>query len=557
MSNKTLALLKVMLKTEDVMEMSSNKTGKLKQGLKVIGLGILLLIGGFSFAPMIVEMFKLLTPFGLQDVILKLLLFASSVLVVVFGFFLIMNVFYFSSDVENYLYLPVKPGSLVISKFAVVLFYQILSGLTLFYPSFVVYGILAKADVFFYVKSLLAMVIVPAVPLALIGILTMILMRFSKIFKNKDLFTLVSTGLAVFASIGLSMFIQNFANTPSAGALPPFFTGEGNLYKILSVIFPGTFFMHKAIIGDFTAFLINLLITLGITALVVAAFYVVGNMIYIDGAKGLRETGTKREKLSAKRMSESGRGSNPIFAIAKKELLILVRTPVYFINCVMLSFIMPLFLVMPFIFTPKGGRSNTGDMSLTMLLDMMRSSLQPEWIALIVMITVAFYSSINLIPATSISREGSNFQIMKYLPVSYRTQLMAKILPAFVIQLPAMLLVLIPFIVLFKPSPAAVIIGVIAGLLMSLLVYTASITLDVIKPVLNWTSEQKAVKQNLNAVITTILGMVIAASPIMIAMFTKVNIYLLIGIYAAICLAISAYLLYALPGIAERSFRDR
>lgn len=557
MRNKTLALLKVMMKTEDVMEMSSNKTGKLRQSLKVIGLGILLLIGGFSFAPMIVEMFNLLSQFGLQDVILKLLLFASSILVVVFGFFLIMNVFYFSSDVENYLYLPVKPGSLVISKFTVVLFYQILSGITLFYPSFVVYGFLAKADISFYIKSLIAMIIVPAVPLALIGILTMILMRFSKIFKNKDLFTLISTGLAVFASIGLSIFIQNFANTPSAGALPPFFTGEGNIYKILSAVFPGTFFMHKALIGDLAGFLINLLITLGITALVIAAFYMVGNMIYIDGAKGLRETGTKREKLSAKRMSESGRGSNPMFAIAKKELLILFRTPVYFINCIMLSFIMPLFLVMPFLFTPKGGGANTGDMSLGMLIEMMKSSMKPEWVALGVMILVGFYSSINLIPATSISREGSNFQIMKYLPVSYRTQIIAKILPAFAIQLSALLLVLVPLIVIFRPSPMALVIGIISGLLMSLLVYTSSITLDIVKPVLNWTSEQKAVKQNLNAVITTILGMVIAGSPVMIALFTKMNIYLLIGIYSVICLAISAYLIFVLPGIAERSFRDR
>lgn len=555
MSNQTLTILKVMLKTEDVMDFNISKGSKLSQGIKMLGMFMLLTLAGFSFSPVVVQMYDLLAQFQMQAIILKLLLFSSSVIVVIFGFFFIMNVFYFSSDVENYLYLPVKAGSLVIGKFAVVAIYQILSGFTLFYPSFVVYGYVSKSNIWFYFQALLAMILVPIAPLALIGILTMIMMRFSKIFKNKDLFTTISTFGAIIASVGLSIGIQNFANSAEAGTMSPLLSGTGTVYNVLSVIFPGTFFMHKAMTGDFLAFTTNTFITLLISGSFMGIFYLTGNLVYIDGAKGLKETGTKRIKLTAKRLSESGKGSHPVFSIARKELKILLRSPIYLINCVVTSFIMPLFLILPILLQGQGSLMNR--LTLGMPLAEIRALITPGWVAVAIAAVMAFYAGLNMIPATSISREGSNFYILKYLPVSYMDQIKGKILPGFLVQLPAVAVLLIPLVIILQPSAPAVAAGLIAGFLLSLFVYLLTITVDIIRPVLNWTSEQKAVKQNFNAALSSIMAMVFAAIPVLLSAFTRLDKFLILGIISAVCLLLVILLIRRLPQIAQSSFADR
>ena len=241
--NKTLILFKTMFRSENLLEIKSEQSSRLKGILKVVGMLAILLLAGASFAPIIVELYTPLAIVGMEPLLLKLLLFSASFFVLIFGFFYVMSVFYFSSDFENYIFLPVLPGSLVLAKFMVVSLYQILSTLVLFFPSFIAFGYMDQQNWTYYFKTLLALIILPIVPLTIIAILCILLMRFSKIFRNKDRFTLFSSLIGITIAISISALMQNLTTGMNNG-IPAILQEQGKVFNILSAVFPDASLMH-------------------------------------------------------------------------------------------------------------------------------------------------------------------------------------------------------------------------------------------------------------------------------------------------------------------------
>ncbi|NLB22045.1 MAG: hypothetical protein GX833_02125 [Clostridium sp.] len=552
--NKTLILFKTMFRSENLLEIKSEQSSRLKGILKVVGMLAILLLAGASFAPIIVELYTPLAIVGMEPLLLKLLLFSASFIVLIFGFFYVMSVFYYSSDIENYLFLPVLPGSLVLAKFMVVSLYQILSTLVLFFPSFIAFGYMDQQNWTYYFKTLLALIILPIVPLTIIAILCILLMRFSKIFRNKDRFTLFSSLIGITIAISISALMQNLTTGMNNG-IPAILQEQGKVFNILSAVFPAATLMHKAIFGGIASFILNTTLSFLICAVFIFIFYQVGNRLYIDGAKGLKETAANRKTLSQQELRSSTRKKSAVIAIASKELKMILRTPAYFLNCVLVSFIMPLFLILPLLFggTLKELTAELGAGGIEQL----RHMVSPDAFIIGLMALMAFYAGLNLIAATAITREGSNFSFMKLIPIPYRTQLVGKILPALVVQMLGVLILLIPAIILLRPSIQTVLTGFLLGLLLSIFLDFAMITLDVIRPVLDWTNEQKAVKQNFNAMVSTFLSMIVGAIPVVLFIFLPLDPRILFGIFFVVLVILNSIIWYLLPTIAERSFQGK
>lgn len=553
MKNKTMVLLRTMFKAEDVMGISLEKESRIPPALKYIGLALLLFMAGASFAPLVFELYSPFQMMGMQDFLLKLLLYLSSVMVLFFAFFYVMSVFYFSSDIESYLYLPVKPGSLVLAKFFMVLLYEIVTSIVLFYPSIIAFGIADHQGPAFYVISLITLFFLPVAPLAIMGILCMFLMRFSKLFRNKDRFTLVSSLVGIAVAVGVSNLMQNVTGSTS-GELPPLLQEEGPLFTVLAIVFPAVTFMTRAILGSPVDFILYLGITILISAVILFLFSRVGEALYIDGAKGLKESGVKRVVLTERQMAGSLKKRSALLAIASKEMKTLLRTPVYFLNCILMTLILPVFFLLPLFFNSGEITQETGGVSL---VELARTYITPEMVTVGIIALMGLYAGINMISATAITREGSNFSFMKYIPVSYRTQLFAKMLPSFLVEAAGLLIVLIPLLVILRPAPLAIVIGLVGGAILALFLNLVMITIDVLKPILNWTSEQKAVKQNFNAAISSMLAAAVSFLPFLIFLFTDIDVRVMVGATILVTAAGSFILIHQLPRIAERSFRTR
>ena len=457
----------------------------------------------------------------MQSLLLRLIVPAAGLMVFMFGIFYVMNVFYFSRDVENYLYLPVKAGEIMSSKFLVSLVYEYFIMGLIFLPLLVVYGVKDSAGILFYVYSILVLLLVPVFPLVIASLFAMVIMRFSNKFKNRDRFNMVASVLSLFLALGLNFGMQYLTNVLSRGQTTVSDISQLLIFRVTALVFPTSHFATESLIAyDSLQGLLNLALVVLLTLAALLVFYAAGNALYFKGVIGVTESKADRKALSTSQMAKETSSRNILISYSLKEFKLLVRTPVYFLNCVLISLIYPLFFIIPF---ALGSSEDTAE--LEGMYQFIRDT--DKGILLVVLVGAGFLlGSINIISSTAFSREGKNFYFIKYIPVSYMTQIYAKILSSFYVEALALVLFYSLLFVLFRISPVFLLFALILVLMASMLVNQLGILLDILWPKLNWDTEQKAVKQNLNSLFHMALGFGLTAITIFVGVKLNPNLYM-------------------------------
>lgn len=555
MKNNLITLTRIMFKNDETLNNLTSKgsrssflKSKWMMILFVLGLAVLM---GFSFGFMLSDLYDSLAMVDLSHIIPRLLVPAAGIMVFMFGIFYVMNVFYFSKDVENYLYLPVKAGEILGAKFLVSLIYEYFIILIFFLPMLTVYGIKDGSGVLYYIYMILSLILVPVFPLVIASIISMLIMRYSSKFKNRDRFNMIAGILSLVVALGFNFGIQYLTNR---------FTGDSNMvigdisdlpmFKIISWVFPTSRFATEGIL-NYQSFsgLVNMLILLVVTVLSFGLFYILGNLLYFKGVIGISESKATRKALSKEEMEKGSIRKPILFSYALKELKLILRTPVYFLNCVLISLIYPLFILFPIL---MGSGEDEAEMEslLSMLKGFDRGAL------LLGIVGVGFLmGSINIIASTAISREGKNLYFMKYVPVPYMTQIYAKIVSAFYVEAAALLIFYGIVFYLFRIDLIFFVLSLIIVFLSSLVINQIGIFLDITWPKLNWDTEQKAVKQNFNSVIHMFLGFGLVALMIFIAVKVKVSFYIAFMASLLGLLILSLLLHFLLTRHVEKRFK--
>ena len=525
MKNNLITLTKTMFKNDETLNNLTSKGSKssfLKSKwmmiLFVLGIAVLM---GLSFGFMLADLYDALAAAELSHLIPRLLVPAAGIMVFMFGIFYVMNVFYFSKDVENYLYLPVQAGEILGAKFLVSLIYEYFIILVFFLPLLTVYGIKDGSGILYYVYMLVSLILIPVFPLVVASIISMLIMRYSSKFKNRDRFNMIAGILSLVVALGFNFGLQFFTQR---------FTGDPNLaigdiselpvFQITSWVFPTSHFATEGILAyNSISGLFSILILLLITVLSFFLFYVLGNLLYFKGVIGISESKATRKALSKEEMEKGSRRKPILFSYALKELKLILRTPVYFLNCVLISLIYPLFILFPFLMGSGEDKAELESV-FTMLQGFDRGSL------LLGIVGVGFLmGSINIIASSAISREGKNLYFLKYIPVPYMTQIYAKIVSAFYVEAAALVIFYGIVFYLFRIDLVFFVLSLVIIFLASLVINQIGIFLDITWPKLNWDTEQKAVKQNFNSVIHMFLGFGLVALMIFLAMKVQVSLY--------------------------------
>jgi len=526
MKSNLLPLTKAMFKNDETLNNLTSK-GKKSSFLKskwmmllfVVGLAILM---GFSFGFMLSDIFDTLASVQLETLILQLIFPAASMMVFMFGIFYVMNVFYFSKDVDNYLYLPVKAKEILGAKFLVSLIYEYFIIGVFFLPLLTVYGLKDGSGLLYYVYMVLSLAILPVFPLVMASAISMVIMRFSKRFKNRDRFNMIAGILSLFVALGLNFGLQFFAQR-MAGAEPTQITDLSQLpvLKVFSFVFPSSHFAKEALMsyGEIHGLLSMGLLFL-VSILAILLFNFLGNALYFKGVIGISESKADRKGLSKEDMDKGVRENPILLAYALKELKLLLRTPVYFLNCVLISLIYPLFILFPLF---MGGGAEREEFS--MIIESLRA-FDRGTLLLIVLGSGFVLGSVNIIASSAISREGKGLYFMKYIPVPYMTQIYAKILSAFFVEALALIILYGILFYLFSIDVLFLILSLLVVFLSSLLINQLGIFLDITWPKLNWDTEQKAVKQNFNSVIHMFLGFGLVALFVFLAFKIQATLYM-------------------------------
>ena len=234
----------------------------------------------------------------------------------------------------------------------------------------------------------------------------MIIMSFTSIARNRDRFKMVGGIIGMFVAIGSNYAIQIFTSTsmdPSE-LQEMFSTGQNSMIQIVSRIFPGTKFAALSIVNNGNVQgIVNLLIFILITLVSFMVFLYIGERLYFRGVIGITENAAKRKKVSTDQLNRISVRQSKLKAYTVKELKLLFRTPIYFMNCVLINFIFPIVLCIPFITQPNS------DSELDGLKIIVRSGNFDGIIIAVGFAAAMLISTLNSITPTSISREGQNF----------------------------------------------------------------------------------------------------------------------------------------------------
>ena len=456
------------------------------------------------------SLFGLLAPAGLGAMMLGLYLSVGVAVVFFFGILYVISVFYFSTDVEKLLPLPLRPEQIIAAKFLVSMLYEYVFLLVLAAPALTIYGIRSQMTAVYYLVMLLVFLLLPVIPLAIASVIVMVIMRFTPFARNKDRFNMVSMLLALGMSLVFTFGIQSMGSMDKFDLTTLITASANKLATITASAFPGTSYAASALAqpgtlaGSADLGLLLLFVAAAIT-LVLSA----GKLLYFKGVIGISAARANRRRLSSDELALAGKSGSAFLTYMAKDVRILLRTPIYFANCVLMNFLWPLFLLLPFLSGNEG-------LSLGQIRDIAHPLLfEGQRPGLTISLAIAFAGSMllastNGIAASALSREGSLLYIMKVIPMSYTRQVAAKIAVGLAFSSIGILMT-VPFIIYFLQPPVwymLLLAGILPGGL--LLPNLGGILFDLLWPKLHWDNEAIAVKRNMNVLFGMLAALFIA-----------------------------------------------
>lgn len=529
---KILLLVKIFLKSGGGMFL-----GKSKKAKYLLPLVLLIAFGSFALSMVFfaIEIYKGLAPFNAQSIILPLIFGSTSIVIFLFGIFYVISIMYHADDVEQMKYMPLKVYHILGAKFILLVMYEYIFEAFILAPVLVAYGVMSGAGAAYIVYSVILFLITPVIALSMAALLVMIVMRFTSFGKNKQAFAFIGSILAMVLAIGFNVVVQSYASQISNVALMEAFKNS-TLPDLFGSIFPGIGFASKALLESATlGGLWNLLLFALCTAVAVAVFMIAGRLLYIKGVSGITETSAKRRAI--KDLGRETESASALRAYFKKEIRLLFRSPIAFMNCVLITFIWPL-IILIMVFSGGGGKTE----AFTYLISQMNDGL----LLAVLVGASAFIASSIPITSTAISREGKSLYFAKYIPMSMHKQLEAKVLTGMLFSGISILLLVLVGILMgasITVSIAALVIGMIA---MAAISY-AGLLIDVGNPKLEWINEQQAIKQNMNSMLSMLVGVLFGAIAIVPAAVFDTSL----AVSAGYCLVFFLAMLLILRGRAN------
>lgn len=520
--NKLLILIKVLFKStgEGLIQKDKKKLPRTIGLLVLLALGFLPMVA--SFVAMAASSYDTLAKINQEGLIISFGVVVACLIVFIFGIFYVMATFYFSSDIENLLPLPLKPSTILGAKFVVVLIYEYLTELIFLLPMCITYGVLGHLGIVFYLYSLIVFLVLPIAPLVVAGLISMVIMRFIPFAKNKDAFKTIAGVLGLAIAVGFNIVFQKFGSSTGSQEqmVQLMMQGNNSLVDTSSKLFPTAKLAVNALVFNTeTKGLINMLLFLVITIALLLILLALGEVLYFKGVIGISEAASKRKKLSKEELDQNTTQSSALKSYTIKELKLLFRTPAYFMNCVLMNFLFPVFLLIP-VFSQPQILSEVGQAR-----EFLNRPQLPGFIIAIVCGVMIFISVANPTACTAISREGKNLFTCKFMPISYGKQIAAKVLSAIILNSIGLGLIIIIAMVFLLPPVYLLLLMIVIAVLITLFAAFMGILIDLTFPKLQWDSEQRAVKQNINVLILMLLGFVIGGITVAVIIITKLTLW--------------------------------
>lgn len=527
--NKIVSLTKVLIKN------SFQKYNENNKNKNIVGKVILyILLGAYLmgiFAFLSYGLISTLKQANQESMFIGIFLLGLALLTIIQSIISATNVFYFSKDIEYILPLPLKPKEILISKLNVILITEYIMEIIFAVTPITIYGIITLQGPMFYIISLLVLIVFPIIPILIATFIIMIIMSFSKRFKNKDRFRLIAPLIGIILAVIMSFSLSGTTNYSEEDLLNSL-KQANSMVEMVSDNLP---IIKPAINAIVNSSFVEFLKLLGITLILYIVFILIGNKIYFRGVIGNLSSGTKKGKeVKLKKIKTNSIGKSYII----KEFKVLLKKPIFFIQCVLPSVLMPIIFLGIFIVTLNTNNSQEALNEFKSVLGIYIET--PIGLAIIISVT-EFLTSMLYIAPTVISRDGQNAIFMKYIPISYYKQLIYKGIPNIFFGTITSTIVIAFIYILAKPSLLFLLTVFIINLILLILQTLLMELVDLRKPKLEWTTEYAVVKQNLNLLWPVVLNLLEIGIILIISILLNFTNYLLTAIILIVIHIIITY----------------
>ena len=509
---KTIKLLKVLLKNFEMIAFEKKKSKVFYMIMAIVTMLIIFIPTAFMIGIISYGMTISLKENGHLSEGINFILYAVNLFAFIFSINVVLNVFYFSSDIDRILPMPFKEGEIIGAKFFNTLINENFIEFILIASSLLGFFIGGKLDIYAVFIILLAVITMPILPLVYSSIISMIFMFLTKKITNKDMVSKASNLLLILALIGLLVMVVLLSSF-DAESFALDLVGS-KFMTVAKFIFPNVYFITKAMAGD----LIYLLYYLLLIAASLVIFFLVAKLLYF---RGLNQASNKKEKK--KEIDYKVSSSNVSYL--KKEFKVLFKTPAFFSNCLIINFIWPFFIAIIFFLYDKTGFLKT-------ILENYHNNDYGTHVLfiLVVMMASILITATNSIASSSISREGNSFQYMKVIPLSYKKQIILKIISSVIVSFSALFLTIVVLSIIYNFGVLNTILYILLSFISVVFISTLGVYLDTINPKLIWDDEINALRGNHNVFINMAFSILISGILLGIIFLLK---YLNIGIVIA------------------------
>ena len=413
---------------------------------------------------------------------------------VFFGLKSMLGTVYMSNDSDMLLALPLKTVTIFLSKLAVCYIVEFFSTLVMLAATLLPLGIGLSAGAGYFAALIFGAFLIPLISLLAVAILSVPLLLVSNLFRNKGAVGTIIYVLLFGALMALYMwFVVSLGwgtgdfNGADVGAmldgiLESVSSAAAYLYPNVWLSGAFTAATFGGWIGNFALFLLSALVLLGLTVLL-------SGKIFLWNMRKSQENAGKGGKKTTYKFA----GGNKISSLLAADFKNMLRTSSLGFYCLTQVVVIPVCVVIYCLALKDVG----GEGEMQNLLSMVSR------VMLIVMGPMTCVTA-----ASSVSREGENFYLIKTLPVKPSQYALSKLIISLIFNGAAFALSVVFECIFVK-------IGIVVGLLDFLTVFCASagvsaalVLIDMKNPRLKWTIVQQGLKNNPSSLWGVLVGFV-------------------------------------------------
>ena len=462
---------------------------------------------------------------------------------------------YLSGDNELLLRFPVNGKEILLAKSIYCFIHNVVINLLIMIPVCAIYGAVSSAPVGFYFVAIAVMIVAIPLPYAIANLLAIPVMMLMNLVKNQFLLVLILLiaaicGVFILYMTALSGVLEYMRDegegmfSPEVMSIFRNFADGAYPFRWYAMLLGGWFSGYSAKDAGL-AFLYIFLITAAIS---VAAYFVTTRTYY-----KIILIGIETEKVSFQKKIPNIRRS--VFGtLLHREFFLILRSFNYSFQYLAMAVAAPVMVYY------------CNDLAATMGKNTVGAAIVP---GLTLLVIIIFSAIIVSFASTSISREGSAFYHTKIVPVSYTTQILAKLVLYAAVGTASVVLSTVVVAAAFGTEEAGRLLTsldigciFIISEMITLALTCLAIASDVKSPTFNVVGDGEMVSANKNMVLSLVVGIMVAA---LFGVFTMIfsflplqvgdvviipigetnNIYAILGGISAVILAASVAGLFA------------